>query len=533
MEAAQQAYCAHDCAPLVRHRDGKVFVDLGDGVADTSGWDPKVVRIACGIFESVTTLTPSEAFLYVTRGDFALAADGTDLIERPVLSFPEYVVEDRVLSSSALLPVDLLLSAPRSAHRKHRVHSTALGHPTQTFCMDTLEQATLLYAVYRAHAPLSGHAVRAYLLHAATKTVANVDVLGAPLSATIPRAIPPETSEEVVCGRQRWEALVVDAYVDRLHVHSIAVLIDGRRFAIGCVFVPLHWVFSETSRVFVHRILRDCELRPRETGLGLVLDLWCPSLLKTLEEWPWWLSSAGIVASPALLLPTPCDESNPPSCALESCTMDALTLSYGASTARWFQSHMAVQDTVPRLVKPLELHLASHECFETPCGLRVVRRHVDVHDWTTFMAAELPTEYVDAMIGRSRGSHSVLFCVHNSSTMVAGVALHAYRCYFPDTNEFGSVWHIDGIAVARTNQGQGIGSRILRNVVRKMASEYSQRFIVVAQCLKKGLARRFWMDKLDLTSNAASLLLQALVIDPECHMPSDRDCDTRAREWRV
>ena len=98
MEAAQQAYCAHDCAPLVRHRDGKVFVDLGDGVADTSGWDPKVVRIACGIFESVTTLTPSEAFLYVTRGDLARAADGTDLIERPVLSFPEYVVEDRVLS---------------------------------------------------------------------------------------------------------------------------------------------------------------------------------------------------------------------------------------------------------------------------------------------------------------------------------------------------------------------------------------------------------------------------------------------------
>ena len=95
---------------------------------------------------------------------------------------------------------------------------------------------------------------------------------------------------------------------------------------------------------------------------------------------------------------------------------------------------------------------------------------------------------------------------------------------------------IDSFAVSANYQGSGVGHvtfhALLRGVCDR-ASTAGTPYIVFAQCVRTGDARHFWYDKLDESTVARSLLLQAFQIDAK-RIPVQliSQCAPRARDYR-
>lgn len=94
---------------------------------------------------------------------------------------------------------------------------------------------------------------------------------------------------------------------------------------------------------------------------------------------------------------------------------------------------------------------------------------------------------------------------------------------------------IDSFAVSTRFQGSGIGGitfhAFLRGICHR-ASSVGASYYVFAQCVRTGDARLFWYDKLDESTVARSLLLQAFSIDSR-RIPVQliSQCAPRAREY--
>ena len=94
---------------------------------------------------------------------------------------------------------------------------------------------------------------------------------------------------------------------------------------------------------------------------------------------------------------------------------------------------------------------------------------------------------------------------------------------------------IDSFAVSTRFQGSGIGGitfhAFLRGICHRVSSVGAS-YYVFAQCVRTGDARLFWFDKLDESTVARSLLLQAFSIDSR-RIPVQliSQCTPRAREY--
>ena len=95
---------------------------------------------------------------------------------------------------------------------------------------------------------------------------------------------------------------------------------------------------------------------------------------------------------------------------------------------------------------------------------------------------------------------------------------------------------IDSFAVSKLHQGAGVGNITFHAMLRGVCdhvSTHGNDYYVFAQCVRTGDARHFWYDKLDESTLARSLLLQAFHLDPQ-RVPVQliSQCTPRAREYR-
>lgn len=95
---------------------------------------------------------------------------------------------------------------------------------------------------------------------------------------------------------------------------------------------------------------------------------------------------------------------------------------------------------------------------------------------------------------------------------------------------------IDSFAVTLASQGAGVGHATFHALLRGVcarASASGRSYYVFAQCVRTGDARHFWFDKLDESTVARSLLLQAFQVDSS-RIPVQllSQCAPRAREYR-
>lgn len=100
---------------------------------------------------------------------------------------------------------------------------------------------------------------------------------------------------------------------------------------------------------------------------------------------------------------------------------------------------------------------------------------------------------------------------------------------------------IDGFATSKQNIGKGWGNRMFREgllgVARKVLQRHcvsSSKVMVVAECVVNPVGHRFWLDKLDETTEARCLMLQAFYLDPLVISVQAATCAVpRCRLYRV
>lgn len=127
---------------------------------------------------------------------------------------------------------------------------------------------------------------------------------------------------------------------------------------------------------------------------------------------------------------------------------------------------------------------------------------------------------------------SGLYAVYNSH----GICVSTFAVVMYQTSDGHLACCIDSFAVSTIHQGSGVGNvtfhALLRGVCDR-ASVIGTPYIVFAQCVRTGDAKHFWYDKLDESTIARSLLLQAFRIDPvRIPVQSFSQCAPRAREYR-
>jgi hypothetical protein len=95
---------------------------------------------------------------------------------------------------------------------------------------------------------------------------------------------------------------------------------------------------------------------------------------------------------------------------------------------------------------------------------------------------------------------------------------------------------IDSFAVSSSHQGSGVGNITFHALLRGVCDRASTRgnsYHVFAQCVRTGDARLFWYDKLDESTVARSLLIQAFQNDPgRIPVQATTQCTPRSREYR-
>lgn len=94
---------------------------------------------------------------------------------------------------------------------------------------------------------------------------------------------------------------------------------------------------------------------------------------------------------------------------------------------------------------------------------------------------------------------------------------------------------IDSFAVSKSQEGAGVGSMTFHSLIRAVCTRFCSQggsYVVFAQCLRTGDARLFWYDKLDESTIARSLMLQAFMLDSErIPIQSMSQCTPRARVY--
>ena len=125
-----------------------------------------------------------------------------------------------------------------------------------------------------------------------------------------------------------------------------------------------------------------------------------------------------------------------------------------------------------------------------------------------------------------------LYAVYNSDE----VCVSAFAVVLYHTYDGRLACCIDSFAVSTTHQGSGVGNMTFHAMLRGICDHASPRgatYVVFAQCVRTGDARQFWYDKLDDSTLARSLLLQALHIDSmRIPVQLQSQCAPRAREYR-
>jgi len=125
-----------------------------------------------------------------------------------------------------------------------------------------------------------------------------------------------------------------------------------------------------------------------------------------------------------------------------------------------------------------------------------------------------------------------LYAVYNSH----GVCVSTFALVIYHTYDGHLACCIDSFAVSASHQGSGVGSVTFHALLRGVcdhASAVGTPYTVFAQCVRTGDARHFWYDKLDESTVARSLLLQAFQIDAgRIPVQLISQCAPRARQYR-
>jgi len=142
--------------------------------------------------------------------------------------------------------------------------------------------------------------------------------------------------------------------------------------------------------------------------------------------------------------------------------------------------------------------------------------------------------YADQMVHRCAADDACgVYAAYDGTELVGALAVVLYSSVGSDGTRSVCAM-IDSFAVLQSCCGRGHGSAMFHEGVRRLAERHTTatRYTLFAQCVRTGDGYRFWYDRLDESSLARSLVIQALHVDPT-HVPvqAEAQCTPRAREY--
>ena len=560
MQRALTYYRAHriseqDVSPSA---SGKWKVYLGSGRAELPS-DLRVAHICHCLLRHYCPLPVSKICEYVNGDDFELDATGGTFPQRePHDPLPSRFLRKGTVHRAALrmwsVGVRLLQKYADEPEHFSDASNDFGWEASQTRTFSTVDRAKLALAIQRHHNAL-GPQLILQLLRASTHSPGGARWMELDFGE-LEVSKPDDASEMVpAVSTSRWEGLLHYVLKPRGYCEQLKVYSEQYSHFLIMTFVDAHWTvvhahwcehnLSEHNlsagaiTVLFHRSLVDWRLTFEP---GNCVRLVAPSL-PHLDRHPWWVSET-LERAPRSFLDnsrTGCgDARRPEKRSLDVAdTLCAAIKKEKVILERWARSHKLLE-TKALLVQLIQcraytpdvnsyedcvLHRCTRDEFATPDGAQSVFAEA----FGTHYGASIP-QRMDA-IGQN------FFCFVSrtgaEAPVVGAVTGLLFQCVLADgTDSFALL--IDSIAVRRGLHGRGHGARLLaacRDVVHDALGDRCCPYVIFAQCVLKSPGADFWLDKLDDSSEARSLMLQARMLLKDAISVYD-NCRPRARLYR-
>ena len=322
---------------------------------------------------------------------------------------------------------------------------------------------------------------------------------------------------------------------------SIVVVSRRHRSAFSCLIASHEWLRDpDDPFVLCHRGTLRVEFRYVRQTFGGVVSI---EVEDSDEEWPWFLMENRMVPPAtfaSIMSSSPCVVDSRTETEAQrrkrAIDVDALAIDrHVRSVVRtWNKSYESRHAQAPTLTS------LAHVSFPDVLSQHALTAH-RVHTSTSHhgvnarqvLSERFGDEYANgAMIRILEDTIAGFYVVYNANGQpVSTFAILLYHTYASGS----LACCIDSFAVSTTFQGSGIGRitfhSFLRGACHRVSSEGAP-YYVFAQCVRTGDARLFWFDKLDDSTVARSLLLQAFSLDSR-RIPVQliSQCAPRAREY--
>lgn len=325
------------------------------------------------------------------------------------------------------------------------------------------------------------------------------------------------------------------------HTVSLVVISRAHRSAFTCVVASHEWTLvKDDSMVMHHRGRLSVTLRyVRQTFGGVVTleveesDEWWPPFILENRMVPPSLFPSLCSSSPCIvsMAEDSCGSRKRSSIDVDELTSDRHVRSVIRTWNKSYESRYADAPTLTSIACVRLVETLTHE------GYVAHRVHTSTSQHGMDAESVLVGRFGDAY-GRGAMQRTLaddvagLYAVYNPHM----ICVSAFAVVIYDTYDGRLACCIDSFAVSANHQGSGVGNvtfhALLRGVCDR-ASVGGTPYIVFAQCVRTGDARHFWYDKLDESTIARSLLLQAFQVDAK-RIPVQliRQCAPRAREYR-
>lgn len=525
--------------------DGMYRVTVGDGewVAPEDEDLKRLCHILHGI---VQPLSPEVIYAYVVAGDYECDIHGGDTFAPPgtlVVRRGEGYIRPTGLVDVSQQLVQYYWEWPCDT-----TTDRLIGHPRDTLRFETHDMATMAHEIDRVHNIGTMNDVWALLCRACDETPMSWGIVSEHKFRTnLATDGPCICGEDGAMQTRVWMDLTLGISANATAVSTLSVCVSSLQtlppMAFTVDLVHRQWMREGETSAIVPRSASMAGWKlhfvPHAVHGGHVEMTVPPNTV----AWPIWVRECRL--ADAMRFPRISPARDATSRGIRKRTIDISVIDCGDAKCRkvishWSKSNRTVDVDAPYLLGVRKLDAYADAAFEHD-NLRATRQCTRdaIQESAAYgiFTERFGSEYASGVLDRcANDDHVGVYAVHDltTDTTVAAYSVVLYDCILDDGVRSVCLM-VDSFAVLSSRSGSGVGGAAFHHMLRALPERHGcSRYAVFAQCIRRGDAQRFWNDKLDDSSVARSLMLQALALDANrVPIHSEAQCSPRSRLFRV
>ena len=522
-------------------------VELGDGIVELPA-DTHVAGLCLRMYASVCTISPRCIYMYASGDEFTSDALGAEMVEE-VITWPilRHCGEETDWRLDLTRMSDVAVTLVQEF--AHIPEAMTFGTTRSSFSFESMHRALLALAVERVHNRGTPKSVLSTLSRS----------LDSPcLNSVFDKKITPIIGEsahlddnKVSIGTSMWTSYLrrtrSQRFLGRMDYLWVLCIGSCTNCAMKIIFVDHHWVesFDKSNRSCLsHRVVPECNLIFYTQALsgGLVLL----DFKEIDNSFHWWITDEmkRIPSELYLGIGRTNIRSREKALTLQQPIVEKRTKTV---IDKWKKSSTSRGVHAPLLLEILLLNLDGDEVLQSRKGsLQAFRRYrVDdmneKDDVGDIFRAEFGKEYGNEVLQRVEAFPQIAcYLVEDDNGLAIGAfCVVLFDCVLDDGTPSYALM-IDSFAVKKKYHGKGYGRYMFHDMVleiihRRLAKEeMGTRFVIFAQCVLSKPGCDYWYDKLDDSSEARSVFLQAFTKYPEIvSVQATNCCAPRLRIYRL